>query len=96
MKAETSLRTDKDRAFTVILLAAALIAAACSSQNGARPLTSAACLEMAGTIVGDPGDGRIHRPDYVCENGQPPLGPIEFAEGQPIPVEGAVCCPKFQ
>lgn len=94
MKAETRPKTDKDRAFTVVLLAAALIAAACSSQNGVHSLTSTTCLEMGGTVIGDPGDGRVHKPDYVCASGRPPLGPITFEKGEPIPVEGAVCCPQ--
>ncbi len=58
-----------------------------------RPsLTSAECEAKGGTVVGDIGDGAIHRPDYVCEDGQPPLGTIRAAEGEPVAVEGAVCC----
>lgn len=55
-------------------------------------LTRAECQEKGGTEVGDIGDGAIHRPDYVCENGQPPLGSIRAAEGEPVAIEGAVCC----
>ena len=59
-----------------------------------RPaLTSAECQEKGGSVVGDIGDGAIHRPDYVCAGGQPPLGSIRAAEGEPVAVEGAVCCP---
>lgn len=60
-----------------------------------RPmLTSAECQAQGGAIVGDIGDGAIHRPDYVCESsGQPPIGTIRAAEGEPIAVEGSVCCP---
>jgi hypothetical protein len=59
-----------------------------------RPsLTSAECQDKGGTIVGDIGDGAIHRPDYRCENGQPPVGTIRSAEGEPTAVEGSVCCP---
>ena len=96
VKTDTHVPADKARPYTTALLAAALIAAACSSQNGAQSLTSAQCREMGGTIVGDPGDGRVHDPDFLCESGRPPLGPIEFLEGEPIPVEGAVCCLQFR
>lgn len=59
-----------------------------------RPsLTNAECEEKGGTVVGDIGDGAIHRPDYRCEGGQPPLGSIRAAEGEPMGIEGAVCCP---
>lgn len=59
-----------------------------------RPaLTSAACQEKGGTVVGDIGDGAIHRPDYVCASGQPPIGTIRAAEGEPVAIEGSVCCP---
>ena len=59
-----------------------------------RPaLTSAECEAKGGTIVGDIGDGAIHRPDYRCEGGEPPLGSIKAAEGEPMGVEGSVCCP---
>jgi hypothetical protein len=56
-------------------------------------MTEAECQAKGGTVVGDIGDGAIHRPDYRCESGQPPLGSIR-AEGQePVAVEGSVCCP---
>lgn len=59
-----------------------------------RPaLTDAECQEKGGTVVGDIGDGAIHRPDYLCASGQPPLGSIRAAEGGPVAIEGAVCCP---
>lgn len=61
--------------------------------TGRPSLTSAECQEKGGTIVGDIGDGAIHRPDYVCESGQPPIGSIRSAEGEPVAVEGSVCCP---
>ena len=58
-----------------------------------RPqLTAAECEAANGKVIGDIGDGAIHRPDYRCENGQPPIGSIKAEEGQPIAVEGAVCC----
>ena len=59
-----------------------------------RPLlTMAQCAEMGALIVGDPGDGRVHRPDYVCEGGVPPLGTIQFEARESISIEGSVCCP---
>jgi hypothetical protein len=58
-----------------------------------RPeLTSAECQAKGGTIVGDIGDGAIHKPDYRCENGQPPLGTIKAEGDEPVAVEGSVCC----
>lgn len=61
---------------------------------GERPsLTGAECQAKGGAVVGDIGDGAIHRPDYLCEGGQKPLGTIRAAEGEPTAVEGAVCCP---
>lgn len=45
-------------------------------------------------MVGDIGDGAVHRPEYVCPSGHPPLGSIVAGAGEPIGVEGAVCCPK--
>ena len=56
------------------------------------PLTNAECEAKGGSVVGDIGDGAIHRPDYKCANGQPPIGSIVAETGQPVAVEGAVCC----
>lgn len=59
----------------------------------ARPtMTDAECQAKGGSVVGDIGDGAIHRPDYRCANGQPPIGSIVATEGQPVAVEGSVCC----
>lgn len=84
---------------------ALLLLPACEkSQPGPQPptpeggdakaeLTASACEDQGGTVVGDIGDGAVHRPDYVCEsNGQPPIGTIVAEEGGPIGVEGSVCC----
>jgi hypothetical protein len=57
------------------------------------PLTGAECQQRSGTVVGDTGDGATRRPDYVCADGQPPLGSIRAAEGEPAAVDGSVCCP---
>jgi hypothetical protein len=60
-----------------------------------RPeLTAEACEASGGTVVGDIGDGAIHRADYRCPNGAEPSGSIRASEGGPMAVEGAVCCPK--
>lgn len=54
-----------------------------------RPsMTVEECEQQGGTVVGDIGDGAVHRPDYVCPSGQPPIGQI------PLGVEGSVCCPS--
>lgn len=56
-------------------------------------LTAEECEANGGRVVYDIGDGAIHRPDYRCQgSGQPPIGPIRFEPGKPIPIEGAVCC----
>lgn len=61
--------------------------------SAATPLTAAACAAAGGEVVGDIGDGAIHQPDYRCpKSGQPPLGTIAPEPGQPIAIEGAVCC----
>ena len=59
-----------------------------------RPsLTTSECEAKGGRVVGDIGDGAIHRPDYTCENGQPPYGSIRATGDEPIATEGSVCCP---
>ncbi|MAQ15032.1 MAG: hypothetical protein CMN30_09595 [Sandaracinus sp.] len=56
-----------------------------------RPAVGAAeCEAQGGTVVGDIGDGAVHRPDYRCSDGQAPIGSV--ASG----IEGAVCCPAVQ
>jgi hypothetical protein len=57
-------------------------------------LTAEACEAGGGSVVGDIGDGAIHRADYRCPSGAAPSGNIRPAEGGPIAVEGSVCCPK--
>jgi hypothetical protein len=60
-----------------------------------RPeLTAEACEANGGTIVGDIGDGAIHRADYRCPSGAAPSGDIKAPEGGPMGVEGSVCCAK--
>jgi hypothetical protein len=57
-------------------------------------LTADACEASGGTIVGDIGDGAIHRPEYRCPNGAKPSGSIRAPEAGAIAVEGSVCCPR--
>lgn len=59
-----------------------------SSPETSRPtMTDAECTAQGGTVVGDIGDGAIHRADYVCPSGSAPIGTI------PVGIEGSVCCP---
>jgi len=67
--------------------------AAPGTDPGRPSLTTAECEARSGRVVGDIGDGAIHRPDYTCEGGQPPLGTIRPEGDEPIAVEGSVCCP---
>ena len=59
-----------------------------------RPtMTRQECTAAGGIIVGDIGNGAIHRPNYRCEsNGEAPIANIIPAEGEPIAIEGEVCC----
>lgn len=58
-----------------------------------RPnLTRAECISRGGSVIGDIGDGSTQRPDYRCESGVSPIGAITFLEGEPIAIEGEVCC----
>ncbi len=56
------------------------------------PMSVEECDEAGGRVIGDIGDGRVHRTDYVCDNGQAPLGTITYKDGEPIDTDGAVCC----
>lgn len=67
-------------------------------ENGTQ-MTEHECVQAGGTVIGDIGDGRIHQHDYLCENGEVPLGSIVPALDKPnnsvsIPVDGAVCCDR--
>ncbi|KAL7557102.1 hypothetical protein ACA910_009192 [Epithemia clementina (nom. ined.)] len=56
-------------------------------------LTRQECTEAGGVIVGDIGDGSTFRPGYLCEsNGEPPFDVIVSLPGEPVFIEGAVCC----
>jgi hypothetical protein len=69
-----------------------------SSKGGdhtARPTIAAgACESNGGMVVGDIGDGAIHRPEYRCANGARPTANIAQEQGGPVSIEGSVCCPK--
>ena len=55
-------------------------------------LTLQQCRKQGGSVIGDIGDGRIHRANFVCASGRKPLGYIIYNENQSAPIEGAVCC----
>ncbi|MBC8069393.1 MAG: hypothetical protein IAG13_13740 [Deltaproteobacteria bacterium] len=58
-----------------------------------RPgITAAACEAQGGKVIGDIGDGAIHRPEYKCESGEAPVGSVIPDAGGPVAVEGSVCC----
>lgn len=43
--------------------------------------------------MGDIGNGAIHSPDYICDNnGLPPTDVVVADPGEPIAIEGEVCC----
>ena len=59
-----------------------------------RPtMTADECTASGGAVVGDIGDGAIHRPDYRCPSGAEPSGSIQESKDGPVAVEGSVCCP---
>lgn len=61
-----------------------------------RPSISAAeCEGQGGEVVGDIGDGAVHRADYVCASGSPPVGKIANQPGEAVAIEGSVCCKKL-
>jgi len=80
-------------------LGALVVFAACSGVPGppdavpSRPTVSRAeCVDMGGQVVGDIGDGAIHRPGFLCANGEPPLATVQPLPAEPIATEGEVCC----
>lgn len=50
------------------------------------------CRRLGGAVIGDPGDGSVHQPEYRCASGQPPIFTIFPLIGEPISIEGDVCC----
>jgi len=66
-----------------------------ASEDAPRPsITAAACEANHGAVVGDIGDGAIHRPEYRCINGAKPTANISPADDGPIAIDGSVCCPR--
>lgn len=57
-------------------------------------LSAEECANANGMVVGDIGNGAIHRPDYVCDSGHAPIGRIRQDPSGPMGVEGSVCCPR--
>lgn len=51
-----------------------------------REMSQEDCAAKGGTLVGDIGDGAIHRPEYRCPSGSPPIGRVALG------IEGSVCC----
>lgn len=81
--------------FVTATLLLALLPSCAHESDSVRPeLSRAECTERGGVVVGDIGDGAIHDPDYRCSNGESPIGTIVPQPGEPIAIEGAVCCAK--
>lgn len=59
-----------------------------TDEPAARPTMTVEECEKVGTLVGDPGDGSVHRPEFRCPNGSEPVGTV------PLGIEGSVCCPN--
>jgi hypothetical protein len=58
-----------------------------------RPvLTRADCVGSGGQIIGDPGDGSVHLAGFRCDSGAPPIATVVPSDGEPIAIEGEVCC----
>ncbi|HUH02135.1 MAG TPA: hypothetical protein VML75_09060 [Kofleriaceae bacterium] len=58
-----------------------------TDEPAARPTMTVEECEQVGTLIGDPGDGSVHRPDFRCPSGSEPVGTV------PLGIEGSVCCP---
>ena len=52
----------------------------------------AQCLLQGGQVIGDPGDGSVHQPEYRCSSGQSPAFTIFPLAGELVAEEGEVCC----
>ena len=65
-----------------------------ATETERQELTSEQCKAQGGEVVGDIGDGATRRPGYLCPGGKPPTGNIAAPQGGPMPIEGAVCCPR--
>lgn len=51
-----------------------------------RPVITEEECKTQGTVVGDRGDGAVHKASYRCANGKEPIASVEWGR------EGAVCC----
>jgi hypothetical protein len=61
--------------------------------SGMSSISRQECQDQGGQVVGDIGDGAIFGADYICENnGLPPTDPVMASSGEPIAIEGEVCC----
>jgi len=84
----------------VFLFAGCLMSSAPEPADNTTPLASSkltteACEAQNGQVIGDAGDGAVHRPEYRCPgNGTAPIGTVVFEMDEPTPTEGAVCCKK--
>jgi hypothetical protein len=92
----------------LIVVVVALSATACARKGTTAPsppvtepapaterpgLSAAECEAQGGKIVGDIGDGAVHRPDYQCpDSGAAPIGTVVSDPDGPVAIEGAVCC----
>ena len=65
------------------LLALALLGCGEEPEPG-RVLEPAECEARGGTVIGDPGDGSVHRDG--CPEGQELLGSVNLG------IEGGICC----
>lgn len=87
-----SMKTSSLAWFAAAMLLSVLPSCAAQSDPVRPELSRAECTERGGVVVGDIGDGAIHDPNYLCSNGEPPIGTIVPQPGEPIAVEGEVCC----
>ena len=61
--------------------------------SGFSEVSRQECEEQGGQVVGDIGDGAIFGSDYLCEvNDLPPTDIVFSNSGEPIAIEGEVCC----
>ncbi len=60
----------------------------CVAGSGRPEWTVAECDASGGEVIGDPGDGRVHRPDFECPGGTAPTAFVHSG------IEGSVCCPR--
>jgi hypothetical protein len=56
-------------------------------------LTRQVCVDQGGVVVGDIGNGAIFEEGYVCPtDGLPPIDVVVAGPGEPMAIEGEVCC----